>query len=345
MSLESFIQALPKVELGLQFEGCIASEAWRNVADLNEVSLLQRSMRPWVAALEQPDVAKLDDLYNAISQWAKYPEDLIRMVYDIGVSLVKQNVKYAEIGITPTRYTSSENSFEELMEALSDGRDRAKRGWGIELAWIFNVPRDEARRADEIIRLANTTTGRRHNVVGVALVGNETGQQLAGFERAFSGAAKRPIARAARAGEQLGANGINDALNTLSLTRVQSAWPVGNDEALCARLVQMGIALDVPLSLTTAFKHVEAVSDYPLRAALDAGVKLTLTANATARMKTNTLEQYTLAANQCGATADDLAKIALNGVHASGLNDEAKQDLVAKFKAEIGAVRAEHLAS
>jgi adenosine deaminase len=341
MSLESYIQALPKVELGLQFEGCVAAEAWKNVADLNEISLLLRPMRPWVAALEQPDVAKLDDLYNVVSQWAKYPEDLIRMVYDIGVSLVKQNVKYAEIGITPTRYTNSENSFEELMEALSDGRDRAKRGWGIELGWVFNVPRDEVRRADEIIRLANTTTGRRHNVVGVALVGSETGQQLVGFERSFTGAAKRPIARVARVGEQLGANGINDALNTLSLTRVQSSWPVGNDEVLCARLSQMGIALDVPLTQTTAFKHVESVSNYPLRAALDAGVKVTLTANATARMKTNTIEQYLLAANQCGATAEDLAGIALNGVHASGLSDEQKQDLIAKFKADITAARAE----
>lgn len=343
MSLETFIQALPKVELGLQFEGCITSEAWRNVADLNEISLLLRPMRPWVAALEQPDVAKLDDLYNAISQWAKYPEDLVRMVYDIGVSLVKQNVKYAEIGITPTRYTSSENSFEELMEALSDGRDRAKRGWGIEIGWVFNVPRDEARRADEIIRLANTTTGRRHNVVGVALVGNETGQQLVGFERAFTAAAKRPIARAARAGEQLGANGITDAINTLSLTRVQSSWPVGNDEALCARLSQSGVALDVPLTQSVAFKHVDSLSNYPLRAALDAGVKVSLTANATARMKTTTLEQYHLAATQCGATADDLAGIALNGVHASGLSDELKQDLLASFKADISAARAAHL--
>jgi len=343
MTLESFIHALPKVELGLQFEGCVTAEAWKNVADLNEISLLLRPMRPWVAALEQPDVAKLDELYNAVSQWAKYPEDLIRMVYDIGVSLVKQNVKYAEIAITPTRYTGSETTLEELMEALSDGRDRAKRGWGIEMAWVFNVPRDEARRADEIIRMANTTTGRRHNVVGIALVGNETGQQLMSFERPFTGAAKRAIARIARAGEQLGATGINNALDNLSLTRIQSSWPVGNDEALCARLSQMGIGLDVPLSQTTAFKHVPSVSDYPLRAVLDAGVKVSLTANATARMKTNTVDQYLLAANQCGATADDLAGIALNGVHASGLGDEGKQDLLAKFKTDISAVRAEHL--
>lgn len=343
MSLESFIQALPKVELGLQFEGCITTEAWRNVADLNEVNLLQRQMRPWVNALEQPDITRLDELYNAVSQWAKYPEDLVRMVYDIGVSLVKQNVKYAEIGITPTRYINSENSFEALMEALSDGRDRAKRGWGIEIAWIFNVPRDEARRADDIIRLANNTTGRRHNVVGVALVGNESTQRLLDFERAFATAAKRPIVRAARAGEQLGGAGILDALNMLSLTRVQSAWPVGHDAALCARLSQSGVPLDVPLSQAVGFKHVESLGDYPLRAALEAGVRVTLTANATARLKTNTLEQYHLAATQCGATADDLAAIALNGVHASGLNDEQKQDLLAQFKADISAARAAHL--
>jgi adenosine deaminase len=344
MSLQSFVQALPKVELGLQFEGCVSVEAWRNVADLNEVNLLQRSMRPWVAALEHPDVARLDELYAVISQWAKYPEDLIRMVYDIGVGLSKQNVKYAEIGITPTRYISGETTFEELMEALSDGRDRAKRGWGIELAWVFNIPRDEMRRADEIVRLANSTTGRRHNVIGVALVGLENNQQLAAVERAFSSAAKRLVARGARAGDQLGAAGILDAISTLSLTRVQSAWPVGSDAAVCERLAQEGIFLDVPLSMVVPLNHAASLSEYPLRAVLDAGVKVTLTANASARLKTTTQEQYLLAAEACGLEADDLVAIALNGVRASGLSDEQKQELVGAFKAEIDAARAAHLA-
>lgn len=344
MSLESFIEALPKVELGIQFEGYGTVEAWRGVAELNEVNLLQRSMRPWVALLENPEVPRLDELYNAISQWTKYPEDLVRMVYDIGVSLHKQNVKYAEIGITPTRYLNSDVAFDELMEALTDGRDRAKRGWGIDLAWVFNIPRDEARRADEIIRHANSTTGRRHGVVGVALVGNENNQQLAGFERSFSSAAKRGIARAARAGEQMGAAGILDAINNLSLTRVQSAWPVGNDEALCATLAERGIVLDVPLTQTVAFGHVADLSEYPLRAALDAGVKVTLTANAPTRTKTTTTEQYLLAASQCGATADDIAAMVLNSVHASGMFEEQKEVVLAQFKSQIEAARAEHLA-
>jgi adenosine deaminase len=343
MSIESFIQALPKVELGLQFEGCVSVEAWRNVADLNEVNLLLRAMRPWVAALENPDVAKLDELYGVVSQWAKYPEDVIRMVYDIGVMLHKQNVKYAEIGITPTRYMTGETSFEEVMEALSDGRDRAKRGWGVEMAWVFNIPRDEARRGDEIVRLANSTIGRRHNVVGVALSGTESAQQLAGFERSFATAAKRPIVRAARTGEILGGSGIVDVVKALSLTRIISTWPVASDEAVMAALAEAGVAVTLPLSQVKAFGGAEAEAAYPLRQLLDSDVRVTLTANATHRLKTNPNEQYLKAVKDYGATADDLAALALNGVHASGLQDEQKQAMLDLFKAEIAAARSAHL--
>lgn len=343
MSLETYIRAMPKVELGLQFEGSIPTTSWVNLAEMNEVPLRSKQVAPILKLLDAPEYGKLEELYTALAGWVRDPEDLTRLVYDVGVSLAKQNVKYAELGITPTRYLSSDVPFETLMDALTDGRDRAKRGWGIDLAWVFNIPRDEARRADEIVRSANSPAGRRHGVVAIGLVGNEAGQQLVNYERAFSGAEKKEIARVARAGDQTGAQGINEVVEGLPVTRVTTAWPLATVPELAKKIVAKGVTVDVALTQSVTLGLVPTLADFPLQAQLEARVKTTLTANTPARGGQSTTEQY-LAAAELGLDADALDRLVLNAVDASGLEDAQKAELTSSIKAQAAALRAEHLA-
>jgi adenosine deaminase len=343
MSLETYIRAMPKVDLGLQFEGAVPTASWINLGEMNEIALRSKQIAPVVKALDAPDWSRIEDLYTAVSQWARDPEDLIRLVYDIGVQLAKQNVKYAEIGITPTRYLASDVPFEAFMEALTDGRDRVKRGWGTELAWVFNIPRDEARRADEIVRSANSPAGRKHAVVAVGLVGNETDQQLINYERAFSGAEKKGIARVARVGDQTGAQSINEVLEGLPVSRIVTAWPLASLPELVAKVAEKGITVDVALTESTTMGFVPSIGEYPLRELIAAGVPVTLTASTPARGGQTTLEQYVAAAESCGLTADELDAIVDNAVMASGLEEDRRAALMTDIRVAREAARAEHL--
>lgn len=344
MSLETYIRAMPKVELGLQFEGAVPTATWINLAEMNEIPLRTKQALSIVRALDAPDLGKIEELYTALSQWVREPEDLTRLVYDVGVNLAKQNVKYAELGITPTRYLSGDVQFEALMEALSDGRERAKRGWGIELAWVFNIPREEARRADEIVRSANSPAGRRHSVVAVGLTGNEAGQQLINYERAFSGAEKKGIARVARVGDQTGEIGVEEVLDGLLVSRLITAWPLASVPGLAAKAAQKEVTVDVALTQSETMGLVPSVADYPLRELIDSGVKVTLTANTPARAGQTTTEQYLAAANVHGLDADELDAIVRNGVKASGLEDDLKAELLNNIRTAATEVRADHLA-
>lgn len=343
MSLEAYIRAMPKVELGLQFEGAVPTSSWISLAEMNEIPLRSKQAIPLVKALDAPELGKVEELYTAVSQWIRDPADLIRLVYDAGVQLAKQNVKYAELGITPTRYTASDVSFEALMEALSDGRDRVKRGWGIDLAWVFNIPREEARRADEIVRSANSPAGRKHGVAAIGLVGSEAGQQLVNYERAFTGAERKGIARVARVGDQTGAAGINEVLDGLMVSRLITAWPLASVPELAAKAAEKGVTVDVALTQAVSLGFVPSLEDYPLRALLDAGVNTTLTANTPARGGKTTTEQYLAAAESFGLTADDLDKIVVNAVNASGLEEDERAALLKNIRADAAKVRAEHL--
>src|SRR5215813_9274097 len=101
MSIESFIRAMPKIELDLQFEGALQRDTLLTIAEENDIPSSLKHFDQWVALLDRPDYAHLDQLMLTVSQWIQQPEDLTRLVYDLGVSLAKQNIRYAEVALNP----------------------------------------------------------------------------------------------------------------------------------------------------------------------------------------------------------------------------------------------------
>lgn len=342
MSLKSYISAMPKLDLGLTFEGAVPLASWLNLADMNEIPLRSKQVAPIVRQLESPDPASLDTLYGSLGGWVQNVEDLVRLVYDAGVALAKQNVIYAEMSITPTRYTASDVTFETLMEALSDGRQRVERGWGTKIRWVFNIPRDEARRADEIVRSANSPAGRKHGVVAVGLSGDETNQQLVNYERALSGAERKGIARVIRAGEQTGAQGIREVLNELPVSRIVTSFPVASDPELLAQLAASDVTVDVALALADALGTSGPGVSYPLAELINAGVSTTVTAFAPARLGKSTSDVYESAAD-LGLDVDQLDALVLAAVAASGLEDAEKAEIARRIRSAQSALRAEQL--
>ncbi len=343
MSLKSYIAAMPKVDLGLTFEGAVPLASWLSLADMNEIPLRSKQVAPIVKLLESPDPATLDTLYGSLGEWVYNIEDLVRLVYDAGVALAKQNVLYAEMSITPTRYTASDVTFEALMEVLSDGCQRVERGWGTKIGWVFNIPREEARRADEIVRSANSPAGRKHAVVAVGLSGDETNQQLVNYERALAGAERKGIARVIRAGEQTGALGIREVLGELPVSRIVTSFPVASDADLLAQIASSDVTVDVALALAEALDTSGPGVSYPLAEMVNAGVSTTITALAPARLGKSTSDVYEAAAD-LGLDVDQIDALVLNAIAASGLDEDERTALAQRVRDGQSALRAEQLA-
>ena len=58
----------------------------------------------WTDLLVSPDYQRIDELAAVAGSWVRYPEDIARVVYDIGVGLAKANVSYAEVAVTPSEF-------------------------------------------------------------------------------------------------------------------------------------------------------------------------------------------------------------------------------------------------
>jgi adenosine deaminase len=343
MSVKSFIQAMPKVELHVHLEGAIQKERLLVIAEQNEIAEQTKRFQDWVTLLDKPDYERLHEIVETTMQWLKHPEDLTHAAYELGVSLAKQNVRYAEVSINPIRFTENGWTFEQFLGALNDGRSRAERGWGVQMRWILTIGRTQPRHADDVVRWASSTAAQTGGVVGIGLTGPERAQPVGQFERAFKTAGKKQIARSVHAGETRGAEGVMEALRELEPTRLIDGWGVADSLEARQMLIDGNIPLDICLKRAVSQGWVSDYSQYPLRQLYDDGVSILLGTDMPFYYKTTLSDEYLAVVQYSGLGLEELEQIALNAVSFSQMSEAEKTTMADSFKQEYAQLREEHL--
>lgn len=344
MSVESFIRAMPKVELHIHLEGAIQKERLLIIAEQNEIAEEIKHFNHWVALLDQPDFSRLHEIIHTTMQWLRHPDDLTHVTYELGVSLARQNIRYAEVSINPTHFTETGWTFEQFLSALNDGRNRAERGWGVQMRWILTIGRDQPRHADEIVRWASSSAGQHGGVIGIDLGGPEGAQPIGQFERAFRTAAKKTIHHSVHAGERGGAQDVLETLQQLIPTRLMDGWGSAHSPEIRQFLVDNQIPVNLCLKRPVCFGQIGSYSDYPLRALVDDGVAVILASDMPLYYRTTLNDEYLAAVQSCDLGIDELQEIALNAVNASRLSPEEKAIMFESFAQDYKTLAAEHLA-
>ncbi len=345
MSIESYLRAMPKVELYVQLEGAMQKETLLVIAEQNDIPDTLKHFKQWAALIEQPDYQHLDDLVRVTSAWLQQPDDLTRVVYELGVNLAKQNVRYAEVSVVPLLYMENGLTFEQFLSAINDGRDRVARGWGVQLAWVLMLPRDQPRRADDFLRWVTSTAAKRGGVVALGLTGPDNAQPAAQFERPFRNAIKKGVPRVVQAGDVTGGQGILDVITHLQPDRIVGGWGALESSDALSALVEQHIPVNLSMARDLRRGAVASYATYPLRRFLDEGVTVTLGTAMPELYKTNLTQEYLAAFEQIGGALDELEEIALNAVRSSLLPDDEKHRMLAAFSEEYARLRAEHVMS
>ena len=332
MSFRDFIAALPKAELNLQLTGALRKESMLLIAHQNGIPAQMDDFAAWVDLLDRPDPARLDEIGRVAGGWAMYPEDIALVVYDIGVALSKDNVRYAEVAVTPSDFIgSAKMNFSTFINALNDGRDRAKRAWNIDMSWTFCIPRDNPRAGDDVARWASGSEARQGNVVAVALVGPEDAQPVGQFKRAFATSHKKGLNTAAQAGEGLGAAGIREAVDELEPHRLVNAWRIVDDESLLQQVAGGEATLVNSISRALRTGQVAKAADLPLRRLLEGEARLALSCDNPSLYKGSLIDEYVMARDDCGLDAAAVIQLARRSIELSYLDAESKENLLRAF--------------
>jgi adenosine deaminase len=344
MSLESFIRAMPKVEVNVHLEGALQRETLLMIAEQNDIAstMKPRQWSDWLTLVNKPEGARLEDMLRTFATWLRHPEDLTRVVYDLGLWLSRQNIHYAEVGVNPTLYTDGGMSFEAFLEAINDGRDRVERAWKVRMNWILTIPRDNPRRSDDIARIATTATARKGNVVGIGIFGREDSQPAGQFAKAFNTVEKKGLGRVCQARTLSNVEPLADILEILNPSRITDSWGIAEDDALVGLLAEREMPLVVTPTRELRLGRMASHADFPLRRLAD-NIRVSLSSGLPELYQTSLTDEYLAAAMQHGFEVQEIEGLVMNSVMCSFLPDDEKAAALADFEAAFQQLRAEHL--
>ena len=257
---------------------------------------------------------------------------ILRVINEAVEDAAAVGVVYAEFGISPAFYVESFGSLEAAVEAMAAAARAAAEAHGIEVGLMMTVDRTgSTEAANETARVAVAFADR--GVVSLGMAGDERNNPGVKYEEAFAIAKAGGLLSTPHAGELVGPESVRGAVWALQADRIQHGVRVIEDPALMKEVAELGICLDVCPTSNLMLAVVPSLSEHPLKALLEAGVRCSINADDPIFFGPGILNEYVLSRLQLGLTDEQLADCAWSSIDCSGASSELK----ARSRLEIDA--------
>jgi adenosine deaminase len=340
MSLERFIQVMPKVELHVHLEGSIRPATVLQLAQRNRVPLPADTVEGLQEWYTFRDFAHFVQIYDLVSRCIRTSEDIELIAREFLVHQAAQNIRYSEVTYTPfTHYRLKGLTFAQQLAALNRARAWAEAELGVTMRFVL----DFARKAplEQAVTVAGWAIAARDDgVVALGLGGVEKGYTAAKFRSVFEGVRDAGLARVPHAGETVGPASIWGALRAADATRIGHGVRCLEDPALVDELRARQIPLEVCPTSNVCLGVVRRLADHPLPRLLEAGLYVTVNSDDPPMFNTTLTAEYLALAQTFGFGHDAVERLALNAVRATLLSAAQRADLEAKFSSAFADLRA-----
>lgn len=329
--LTSFIAGLPKAELHVHHVG---SASPRIVAELAARHEGRSPVPADPAALADyfafRDFAHFIDVYLSVVDLIRDDEDVRMLTYEVGRELARQQVRYAELTITPYSSVKRGIAAKAFCEAIEDARRGARADFGIELRWCFDIPGEAGLpAAEETLRVA--LDERPDGLISFGLGGPEIGVPRPQFKPYFDQARAAGLHSAPHAGETTGPETIWSALRDLGAERIGHGISAAQDPQLMAYLAENGIPLEIAPTSNVRTRAVPVIEEHPLATLVNAGVRVSINSDDPPMFGTTLEEEYAVAARLLDLDEAGLAGLARGAVEQSFLAPAGKEALLAEI--------------
>ncbi|CAM5676326.1 Adenine deaminase [Streptomyces tendae] len=164
--LHAFIAGLPKAELHVHHVGSASPRIVSELAARHADSKVPSDPEALVDYFTFTDFAHFIDVYLSVVDLIRTPEDVRLLTFEVARDMARQQVRYAELTITP--FSSTRRGIDEgaFMEAIEDARKAAEAEFGTVLRWCFDIPGEAGlESAEETTRLATDEPISARNLV------------------------------------------------------------------------------------------------------------------------------------------------------------------------------------
>lgn len=338
--LDQFIRRMPKVELHLHLEGTVSPRTLIELARRNGVPLAATSEAEVAALFNYRSFGEFLSVFMGLARAIIYGEDFERLAYELGLELGQQQVRYAEVMISPMQHINRGVDLHEAIEGAMAGFARAEREAGTTVRLALDYGRGYGTEAAwQVLEVAQAT--RELGVVGWSIGGNEIGHPPEPFAPVFAAARAAGLGLMAHAGEVVGPASVWGAIDALGATRLGHGIRSVDDPGLLVALRERGVVLDICPTSNLLTGAVSSWQEHPLPRLKAAGVALTINSDDPTFFHTTLTEEYRRAVLHFGFGADELSTAVLTAAAASFLPHAARTALCTRLAAELSALRAE----
>ena len=311
--LQKWLAGLPKAELHLHLEGAIPLDTlW---------SLIKRHGG-------DPSVPTKEDLRQQLT-YSDFPESIEKWIWknsflrtyddfsfiseEVARDLLRQNILYAELFFSPSRFADRGLTVIGLAEAIRKGLDKVP---GCEIWLIADLVRDHGPK-QAAITLAEVAKARHYGIVGIGIGGSEHQFPPEPFAEVFTKARRLGLRTSAHAGEASGANSVRGAVQSLLVDRIGHATRAEDDPELLQLLADRQIPLELcPLS-NVATGTIKSISDHPVRRYWDLGLLVTVNTDDPGMFHNRLVDEYIHLLETFHFELRDIRKLVLNALTSS----------------------------
>ncbi|GAA3030918.1 adenosine deaminase [Streptosporangium longisporum] len=334
MTIDAFIDALPKVELHVHLVGSASVPTVLELARRHPdggVPAEEEALRAFYRFRDFPHFARI---YQAVNALVREPEDIATLVLGLTRDLSGQNARYVELTVTPYAHHVVGMPMREVTEALDHAARRSLEEHGVRVAYVFDIPGEYGTEAARIT-LDHALGEPPHALVGFGLAGieQERPRYRDTFRDAFRAATAAGLRSLPHAGEMSGPETIWEALEHLGAERIGHGISCMDDPRLIAHLRETRIPLEVCPTSNVCTGQVARIEDHPLPRMIEEGLFVTLNSDDPPMFATSLSREYRVAAEDLGLDRDTLVTLARNAVHASSLDPQGRQEILTEIDA------------
>jgi len=343
MSLEQYLQAAPKAELHIHLEGSIQPATVIAIARRNKIPLPVDNAEELRQRFTYRDFDHFIESFMLVTRCLKTREDYEQIVYELGATMAQQNIRYAEVTVTPSTHHLLGVPHEIYFSGMQSGRARARADFNVEINWIFNIVRqwvDTARTwpmADYVTNVA--IEGKDDGVVALGLAGAEAIAPPEPFAPWFERALSTGLHSVPHAGETAGAASIWGAISALGAERIAHGVRAVEYPTLVHYLVQHHIPLDITPTSNICLGVYPSYAAHPLPQLHAAGVTITISTDDPPFFNTTLNNEVTLLATQFNLDIPAIDEIILNGIRSSFLPPQRRQQMEATFHSTLATLK------
>ncbi|WP_042149411.1 MULTISPECIES: adenosine deaminase [unclassified Pseudoalteromonas] len=319
---KAFITGLPKVELHLHIEGSLEPQLMFKLAKRNNVDIPFNNPEEVAKAYEFEDLQSFLDIYYQGANVLIHEQDFFELTWEYLLRCKQDNVIHTEIFFDPQTHTDRGIAFATVINGIDRALKKAKQQLNISSHLIMSFLRhlDE----DSAFNTLEQAKPFQDKIIAVGLDSSELGNPPEKFERVFQQAIKLGFLTVAHAGEEGPASYISDALNLLSVSRIDHGVRCIDDQKLLEQLISQQTPLTVcPLSNVKlcVFKNM---TQHNIVKLLRMGACVTVNSDDPAYFGGYMNSNFLALAQAHEMNKSEIAKFTYNAIEASFISDAEK---------------------